>query len=819
MLTKFILHLGNTEYELKDDDLRNWDEIRCSYKRASYDGVVRSFTSQFEFVNHAKELLMEVYLKDRYNAKASISVHTANDRWEYEKKFECPLDFSTVSWESYTLKINSVDNSLAALIKANKSTKYELAVGADISPNTIFNFDRIPMSESLTYEFTQGEQFDNCADIVVTIHKDENPYLGNVGNEIMVTPGVMDWNDDQTSDANSYLFKAMRDVVVTLDFEISWRSDVGAGGTNIGVSVRRNGSEVREAVTIPNGGAMANFLALPGPSGGTFVGSYTNPGSLTTAYPNPTSGQWALIGGIVWYVGYNGRYFYWANSGKSREAYFTIRQSGIRKITLKAGDEVFIYSYFPSSMQQLAQFRIVTSKFMFSWMGRGVSADIPVITPQRVATTLLRRIANGVVKVNASISTFDARINNTYLFAAESARGISGAKFYSSFNEFCDWMSAVFGYVYYIGAAMPPKYKYTRVCGEYEGSPWKYEAAPYIGAVSTDNIVYIPQHAKFLYHDTANGKLYQYWTGCENYNHPGSGHPRTDTLFRITELSSTNLYYFDEYSGGSLYPHIYDYSEDDIGLAEQTVYFVHRSELLNANATIHSILNSRDVKYSVDSGMIYSSITAGYDKKDYDNINGRDEFNFNNTYSTGCTVSDKTLSLLSKYRADSYGIEFAVQKRGEDTTDSTSDKDVFFVLCKNEDGNLIPDRTLEIRNSITGAVFNGAFSPMACIRANAGYIGLQADRLELAFASSTGNSSIIINGEGMSDNIILNSPLATCGSVEFTTDDVDDIADVNELIEVYDDGILYRGFLKEVDVKYAKTESAKYKIIVKDIEL
>ena len=174
--------------------------------------------------------------------------------------------------------------------------------------------------------------------------------------------------------------------------------------------------------------------------------------------------------------------------------------------------------------------------------------------------------------------------------------------------------------------------------------------------------------------------------------------------------------------------------------------------------------------------------------------------------------------MLSKYRADCYGIEFAVQKRGEETTDSTSDKDVFFVLCKMENGNLIPDRSIEIQNSLTGSVFNGAFSPISCVRANAGYIGLQADSIALKFASSTGNSSIIIGGEAMTSDIELNTPLATCGIIEFTTDEVDDIANVNELIEVVNEGVLYRGFLKEVDIKYAKTEAAKYKLIVKDIE-
>jgi len=43
---------------------------------------------------------------------------------------------------------------------------------------------------------------------------------------------------------------------------------------------------------------------------------------------------------------------------------------------------------------------------------------------------------------------------------------------------------------------------------------------------------------------------------------------------------------------------------------------------------------AEDLSYSVDTGVIYSSVNIGYDSKDYDSINGRDEFNFNNTYTT-----------------------------------------------------------------------------------------------------------------------------------------------------------------------------------------
>lgn len=35
------------------DDLKNWDDFELSQKRSNYDGVVRSYSTSFEFVNNA----------------------------------------------------------------------------------------------------------------------------------------------------------------------------------------------------------------------------------------------------------------------------------------------------------------------------------------------------------------------------------------------------------------------------------------------------------------------------------------------------------------------------------------------------------------------------------------------------------------------------------------------------------------------------------------------------------------------------------------------------------------------------------------------
>lgn len=821
MLTKFYLHIAGTDYELKDDDLRNWDEIRCSYKRASYDGVVRSFTSQFEFVNQAKELLMALYLKDRFNARASISVHVINDRWEYDKVFECPLDFSTAEWESYTFKINSVDNSLAALIKANKSTKYEFAIGSDIESDATFLFNRLPIRESLAFVISDGESNEDDGSLYVPESENNRTFCGITSEDEIYVNGTIDWNEDQTKDPGSYMIMAKKDVEVKLDIRIVYDR-----------CFQRAYPMSGQFIVIHSDGSTSNIGGSFGfgTIGKVFCGSYNSEAALKDAWPHssiyvdgaPKTNYWATVNGIVWAVQHYGSESRtgWENQGINADTYRRANINTQYSVNLTAGDKIALSTSGSGA-------HVYASSFQFSWIAKGSSCHVPAFRPQTVAEMLLLKLSEGKINPRVYISNFDSRLANTVILAAESIRDIPRAKLYTSFNEFCDWMSAVFGYIYYIGDERPSEYKaYQEALGGYTNITYplsdEFLSSPNANYPEAEDIVYFECYGKFA----ARGEddWFSHFPYQGNFNDPDTGLARTDTIFKLKRwengVQTTRLYYFEKNTDGSLnpVPRIYKGSESDIYKTFQSFYFVHRSEILKPNANVRKLKNVRGLKYGIDTSVIYSTITAGYDKKDYESVNGRDEFNFNNTYTTGCTVSDKTLSLLSKYRADCYGMEFAAQKRGADSTDSTSDKDVFFALCRQSDEGLwIPDTSCEILNAASPELFNGAFSPMACIRANAGYIGLQADSLHLKFASSTGNSDIAINGESMSSDLNLVTPLATCGTIEFTTDEVDEIANVDELIELRHDGILYRGFLKEVDIKYAKTEAAKYKLIVKEI--
>lgn len=158
MRTRYILHTGGESIELTGAQIRNWDQIRCAYSRKNFDGLVRSFSSNFEFVDEAYHLLLDLYLSQGLNAYAVLSVETITDSWEWTEQFRASLDFSTISWDGKVLSIAAVDNTLAALISAHKSTKYEFMVGKDI-PSETLSYDRVRMQNLVTHEIRRIGQF------------------------------------------------------------------------------------------------------------------------------------------------------------------------------------------------------------------------------------------------------------------------------------------------------------------------------------------------------------------------------------------------------------------------------------------------------------------------------------------------------------------------------------------------------------------------------------------------------------------------------------------------------------------------------------
>lgn len=97
-------------------------------------------------------------------------------------------------------------------------------------------------------------------------------------------------------------------------------------------------------------------------------------------------------------------------------------------------------------------------------------------------------------------------------------------------------------------------------------------------------------------------------------------------------------------------------------IGDEKVTFVHRDTLFQDTEIKDLQDSTSDLEYNVNAGLVYSGVKVGYDKQDYDSVNGRDEFRFINEYTTGITLTDNVLELVSPYRADAYGMEFLAEK-------------------------------------------------------------------------------------------------------------------------------------------------------------
>lgn len=107
----------------------------------------------------------------------------------------------------------------------------------------------------------------------------------------------------------------------------------------------------------------------------------------------------------------------------------------------------------------------------------------------------------------------------------------------------------------------------------------------------------------------------------------------------------------------------------------------------NRNVTIKLPFQVKNVKRSTDASGYYKSLEFGYEKGgEYEEAMGLDEYNTRNTYSTCIHKVDNVFTKISKYRADSYGIEFARRKPFTDysTEDTNYDQDIFLIDCQED---------------------------------------------------------------------------------------------------------------------------------------
>lgn len=645
MFYKCELLVGGYVYSITEH-IKNWDEITVSFKRNDYDGVVRSFTDKFEFVKGARSLLLNEYKTNYLKAKANIVIYTRNNSWTWTERFRCALNFSTLSDDGYVLSMNAIDDSVASLIKAKKGTQFEYSVD-ELKDSSQLAYDRLDMKNNIVMIYPPNVEGEESVSMIM---EQNGVYVVPMYIE---TSEIVRKNDVDLSDQMGEFYDAN-----------GWMND----------------AEPYFIKNTSKGNIAFNFKTK-------FRAFYNN---LDT--DNPERRDVLFLRG--WYKGKDPIVFY---SFTFPTPAWSFNIDIDVDVTLPPGYilQMFCFSYTGKAAVKITD---VFSKPTMRWISKGGNVNLDVIKPQTVLNRLLKSMNGGKDGLNGVIvPSGEKRLDNAMLLAAESARKMSNAKIYSSFEKFSKWMSSVFGYVYDIN--------------------------------------------------------------------------------------------------------------------DKTVTFRPRKDYFK-NEVVKTIEDYASYTMNVNSSLIYSQVNVGYDKQDYDSVNGKDEFRFTNEYSTGITITENKLELISPYRADAYGIEFLTQQIGEDTTDNSSDTDVFFVCVQSDGDRYILDRTDSISGVISPlTMFNVMYSPTSMITANEAFLG--GFITELSYASSEGNTAVTINGKAENRDITLGGGLFNVNEVEIETSDIEIPSEMTGVIKFEHQGEIVEGYYKSTDFNYTKNKSAKITLIVK----
>lgn len=404
------------------DDLENWDEVKASFKRNDYDGVIRTFSNKFSFAGDARKLLLKQYDEDYLNASASIIISTRNNSWLYNERFSCALNFSTLQDNGRILQINAVDDSVASMIKAKRGTQYEYPVEEVKSPIPLV-YDGLELLESAKWLSTGdiyngeiGDLLDNGKYVYANFSSNWQPmqlYTEatdiNIGNATeILDQSYMAFQDqyldgdgnvaDGYKDENT-IVTALKSVKLSVDINFNFfiRYQPLAWGSAHGVALRlaKIGTDNKTTTVI-----IEHFWTTP----------------------EETLQE------------------------KEYSEHFDVPLDKGEKLVLMCKLECTLIGggsarvYYPMSSD---------SRVTASWKNRINPVEMDVIKPDTLLNRLLKSINGEKDGLTGVIEgTGDRRLDNCMLLAAESARKIPGAKIYTSFTKFANWMSYVFGYAY-----------------------------------------------------------------------------------------------------------------------------------------------------------------------------------------------------------------------------------------------------------------------------------------------------------------------------------------------------------------------------------
>ena len=259
----------------------------------------------------------------------------------------------------------------------------------------------------------------------------------------------------------------------------------------------------------------------------------------------------------------------------------------------------------------------------------------------------------------------------------------------------------------------------------------------------------------------------------------------------------------------------------EYGIVRNHILFKPRDQYFLKETTALELSGDEVAELEIDAAddYAYTNVKIGYDKQDYESVNGRAEANGTFEYTTGfLRREEKTLELISPYRADSIGIELLCREADNKSksTDDSSDNDIFFVALSDDKGTYVTYKTQQITDKDTGvSMFNALFNPYYLVQANKSLLGITTTRLRFAGTDMNRNASI------GSENIYRDVEIATSDQLfrpvtySFATGNFKDLPlpeKWNGLVKFTFDGVRRTGFIRKIMKNYSLETETEWQL-------
>ena len=274
-----------------------------------------------------------------------------------------------------------------------------------------------------------------------------------------------------------------------------------------------------------------------------------------------------------------------------------------------------------------------------------------------------------------------------------------------------------------------------------------------------------------------------------------------------------------------------------VGVEGNVLRLEAKSYFFDSGTEIQDIGEVKDLKISVANQYLAKNVKVGYQSEDYEDVNGRYEFNNSQTYALPFTRITNELDLVSPYRSDMYGIEFTrINLDGKATTDSTADNDTFVIVT--EPDSILDESGLfsyyELDRSLNAGAtglsdvdtaFNIAASPKRCFNEHAAWFRsmlYQMDSLRVTFQTTEKNRDLVAGGvtenadvlvNTMGDRLFLPYIAEFEGRASSSTIEAIENSPSGYFTATYD-GITLKGYLLEVGIKPGTREADGWKLLL-----